>query len=137
MLIYLEAARYKVQSTLAELDGRPTPPHPLANHIQVTRDRQGLQQSILKVPQWASNDAMSNQMQTESPDWTGREAGDGTSVQPDSDFGMSSQRLPIIKLCVILAPSNYLNNIYINIYIQNNLFQRKGLILEKCIILLK
>lgn len=87
MLIYLEAARYKVQSALSELDGRTKPSHPLASHIQVTRDRQGLQQSILKVPQWARNEAIGNQSQPDSPDWTGREAGDGTSVQPDSDFG--------------------------------------------------
>jgi len=49
MLTYLEAMRYKVQGALAELDGRARVGHPLAAHIQVTRDRQGLQQSVLKV----------------------------------------------------------------------------------------
>jgi len=49
MLTYLEAARYKVHSTLAELNGDRRGSHPLASHIQVTRDRQGLQQSVLKV----------------------------------------------------------------------------------------
>lgn len=49
MLTYLEAARYKVQSVLAELEGRPNQTHPLSSHIIVHRDRQGLQQSILKV----------------------------------------------------------------------------------------
>lgn len=49
MLTYLEAARYKVQSALAELEGGPPVSHPLAGHIHVTRDRQGYQQSVLKV----------------------------------------------------------------------------------------
>lgn len=49
MLAYLEAARYKVQSALAEMEGRQKESHPLASHIHITRDRQGLQQSILKV----------------------------------------------------------------------------------------
>lgn len=48
-MTYLEAARYKVHSTLAELNGDRRGSHPLASHIQVTRDRQGLQQSVLKV----------------------------------------------------------------------------------------
>ena len=54
MLTYLEAARYKVQSVLAELEGRPHQPHPLSSHIVVHRDRQGLQQSILKVGEFES-----------------------------------------------------------------------------------
>lgn len=49
MLTYLEGARYKVQSALAELDSRPRNGHPLAPHITITRDKSGLQQSILKV----------------------------------------------------------------------------------------
>ena len=52
MLTYLEAARYKVQNVLAELEGKANQPHPLASHIIVHRDRQGLQQSILKVSQY-------------------------------------------------------------------------------------
>lgn len=87
MLIYLEAARYKVQNALTELDGKPKQFHPLASHIHMTRDRQGLQQSVLRVPYWAKNEAMGDQNNHDSSDWMGREAGDGTSVQPDSDFG--------------------------------------------------
>lgn len=49
MLTYLEAARYKVQNALADIEGQTKISHPLASHIQMTRDRQGLQQSILKV----------------------------------------------------------------------------------------
>lgn len=52
MLTYLEGTRYKIQSTLLELDHKQRGSHPLAPHIQLTRDRNGLQQSILKVPLW-------------------------------------------------------------------------------------
>lgn len=52
MLTYLEGARYKLQSALLELDHKPRGSHPLAPHVQITRDRTGLQQSILKVPMW-------------------------------------------------------------------------------------
>lgn len=52
MLTYLEGTRYKIQSTLLELDHKQRGTHPLAPHIQLTRDRNGLQQSILKVPLW-------------------------------------------------------------------------------------
>jgi hypothetical protein len=85
MLTYLEAMRYKVQSTLAELDGRARFGHPLAAHIQVTRDRQGLQQSVLKVPPWVREESL-DRLAGDSPDWTDRGTADGNSVQPDSDF---------------------------------------------------
>lgn len=49
MLIYFEATRYKVQNALAELDSKPRTGHPLASHITITRDKSGLQQSVLKV----------------------------------------------------------------------------------------
>lgn len=49
MLTYLEGARYKLQNALAELDSRPRTGHPLAPHITITRDKAGLQQSVLKV----------------------------------------------------------------------------------------
>lgn len=49
MLTYLEGARYKVQNALAELDSRPKTGHRLAPHITITRDKSGLQQSVLKV----------------------------------------------------------------------------------------
>lgn len=49
MLLYLEAARYKVGGTLAEVEGSQRTKHPLSEHILVSRDKQGLQQSVLKV----------------------------------------------------------------------------------------
>lgn len=65
MLTYLEGARFKLQSALLELDHKPRGAHPLAAHIQITRDRTGLQQSILKVPQWLRNGDDSDRMNEE------------------------------------------------------------------------
>ncbi|XP_046669260.1 nostrin isoform X2 [Homalodisca vitripennis] len=84
MLAYLEAARYKVQGALAEMEGRNKESHPLASHIHMTRDRQGLQQSILKVPIWVRNDSM--ELPPDNIEWSDRGTADGNSVQPDSDF---------------------------------------------------
>ncbi|CAB3361693.1 Hypothetical predicted protein [Cloeon dipterum] len=98
MLTYLEAARYKVQSTLAELNGDRRSTHPLASHIQVTRDRQGLQQSILKVPPWVREENM------ECPDWPDRGSGDGNSNQPDSDFDEFSSQTSDEKDFAVVMP---------------------------------
>ena len=49
MLTYLEAARYKVGGALSEVEGGKRGKHPLAEYILVSRDKQGLQQSVLKV----------------------------------------------------------------------------------------
>lgn len=35
MLTYLEATRFKMQCTLAELDGHNKPTHPLVAHMEV------------------------------------------------------------------------------------------------------
>ncbi|CAG9813904.1 unnamed protein product [Phaedon cochleariae] len=107
MLTYLEGARYKVQGALAELDSRPRTGHPLAAHITITRDKSGLQQSILKVPQWLrdewcdadkspvsrksvkseqSDNSDPHNNDVDDPDWLDRGAADGNSNQPDSDF---------------------------------------------------
>ncbi|KAH8287651.1 hypothetical protein KR054_011191, partial [Drosophila jambulina] len=66
MLTYLEGARLKLHSALLELDHKPRTTHPLAQHIQITRDRTGLQQSILKVPNWLKNNDKSQQQQQQS-----------------------------------------------------------------------
>ncbi|CAL1287986.1 unnamed protein product [Larinioides sclopetarius] len=51
MLTYLEATRFKMQCTLAELDGRNKPTHPLINHMEI-KNKQGMNQTILKIPHW-------------------------------------------------------------------------------------
>ncbi|XP_016772414.1 nostrin isoform X3 [Apis mellifera] len=101
MLVYLEAARYKVGGTLAEVEGSKRIKHPLAEHILVSRDKQGLQQSVLKIPSWAKNESFEIQddedemdvhlvkdHDTESRHWADRTAGDGNSENPpdEDDF---------------------------------------------------
>ncbi|XP_044726706.1 uncharacterized protein LOC123290551 [Chrysoperla carnea] len=99
MLTYLEGARYKVQNALAEIDNRQRITHPLAAHITITRDKSGLQQSVLKVPPWLREEAMKAlggtqtilpcsepSENTDVSDWIDRGMGDGNSNQPDSDF---------------------------------------------------
>ncbi|KAK4296966.1 hypothetical protein Pmani_030570 [Petrolisthes manimaculis] len=96
MLAYLEAARYKVQSSLDELSNRPKLTHPLAKHIEVHRDKQGLTCSVLKVPPWVRGGgggggnsvdvSPASNSPTGSPNWNDRGTADGNSVQPDSDF---------------------------------------------------
>lgn len=49
MLTYFEAARYKIGNALSEIEGGQRGKHPLAEYILVSRDKQGLQQSVLKV----------------------------------------------------------------------------------------
>ncbi|XP_072931208.1 nostrin [Epargyreus clarus] len=70
MLTYLEAVRYKMTSSLSELDSRPPVQHPLATHIQIIRDKQGLQQSILKVPPWLQSDYQNEVNKNLLPNYT-------------------------------------------------------------------
>ncbi|BES99946.1 Variant SH3 domain [Nesidiocoris tenuis] len=96
MLTYLEAARFKVQRSLAELEGNPVSDHPLAEHLYVSKDRQGFRQTVLKVPPWVHNDSMD--LASDCSDWVDRGTADGNSVQPDSDFDeFSSQGSEDIK----------------------------------------
>ncbi|KAF2354268.1 SH3 domain [Trinorchestia longiramus] len=48
MLAYLEAARHKIQCSLAELEHTPRPSHPVERHVHTSRDKQGMMVSILK-----------------------------------------------------------------------------------------
>ncbi|XP_012064226.1 PREDICTED: uncharacterized protein LOC105627551 [Atta cephalotes] len=101
MLLYLEAARYKVSGTLAEVEGSKRIKHPLSDHILVSRDKQGLQQSVLKIPSWAKNESfevqdsddelelhLTKDQDGETRDWADRTAGDGNSENPpdEDDF---------------------------------------------------
>ncbi|KAG7214179.1 hypothetical protein KM043_001525 [Ampulex compressa] len=101
MLMYLEAAKYKVGGTLAEVEGSKRTKHPLAEHILVSRDKQGLQQSVLKIPSWAKNESfeiqdgqedievcLTKEHDAESRHWADRTAGDGNSENPpeEDDF---------------------------------------------------
>ncbi|XP_050093364.1 nostrin isoform X2 [Anopheles aquasalis] len=86
MLTYLEGARYKLQSALLELDHKPRSSHPLAQHIQITRDRTGLQTSVLKVPLWLKH---------EQDDETGTAQSNGTVACDDETESPATNCLDI------------------------------------------
>ncbi|KAF0297099.1 Nostrin [Amphibalanus amphitrite] len=86
-LAYLEASRFKVQAALAETEGQPRPQHPLSRHIQQLKDRQGMVQSVLRVPNWVNLESSSSSP-NQSPAWSAdrdRGTADGTSQRPPSD----------------------------------------------------
>ncbi|XP_043222080.1 uncharacterized protein LOC122381678 [Amphibalanus amphitrite] len=86
-LAYLEASRFKVQAALAETEGQPRPQHPLSRHIQQLKDRQGMVQSVLRVPNWVNLEP-SDSSPDHSPAWSAdrdRGTADGTSQRPPSD----------------------------------------------------
>ncbi|XP_075535686.1 nostrin isoform X2 [Dermacentor variabilis] len=76
-LAFLEASRHKVQCCLAGLEGQPRPPHPLAPHVEQRRDRQGLAQTVLKIPPWLQRRSSS------AEEWD-RGAADGGAEVPVS-----------------------------------------------------
>lgn len=88
MITYLEGAHIKLQSVLLELDRKPRANHPLSAHIQITRDRSGIQQSVLKVPAWMKNDLGSQVADAEFRENTlerGTNASTTTSTSTESD----------------------------------------------------
>lgn len=87
-LAFLEASRHKVQCCLAGLEGQPRPPHPLAPHLEQRRDRQGLAQTVLKIPPWLQRRSSSVE-DTEAWD---RGAADGGTEAPVACSTESEQR---------------------------------------------
>lgn len=92
MLTYLEGARFKLQSALLELDHKPRGAHPLAPHIQITRDRTGLQQSILKVPIWLKNEDEENKPNADS-ETNGNHDGDEAVAATTNGTGVKNDTL--------------------------------------------
>lgn len=98
MLTYLEATRYKLQCSLANIENRGKPVHPLSSHIEQHKDKQGMLQTILKVPSWVLTDRRNSDQgsqRSDSPEMTDRGAADGTSMLPDcydefSEYSQSS-----------------------------------------------
>ncbi|XP_055528809.1 uncharacterized protein LOC129720926 [Wyeomyia smithii] len=84
MLTYLEGARYKLQSALLELDHKPRSSHPLAQHIQITRDRTGMQTSVLKVPLWLKNEQDDDDGQVSSTNGGSSEVGECVDIRNDT-----------------------------------------------------
>ncbi|XP_026325564.1 nostrin [Hyposmocoma kahamanoa] len=99
MLTYLEAVRYKISTNLNELDNRPTIQHPLAAHIQIIRDKQGTQQSLLKVPPWLQEDYQSEVNKNLQPNYTAlTKSINGVEERRDSIMSRASSKLRIEHL---------------------------------------
>ncbi|XP_064555023.1 nostrin isoform X2 [Drosophila montana] len=105
MLTYLEGARLKLHSALLELDHKPRTTHPLAQHIQITRDRTGLQQSILKVPNWMKNNDKTQNTST----LLSQDNSDATADEEDDYSQLQSQtNSSCANISVVAAPTSAL-----------------------------
>lgn len=109
MLTYLEGARFKLQSALMDIDHKPRGSHPLAPHIQITRDRTGLQQSILKVPLWLKNGEEDHTNQ-EQPHCNGDTVLDEIDRHIDDEYHVDSTNDALIRNLVIHNNNNNLTN---------------------------
>ncbi|XP_037977941.2 nostrin [Plutella xylostella] len=101
MLTYLEAIRCKITTTLNELDNRPPVKHPLSSHIQIIRDKQGLQHSILKVPPWLQTDYQNEVNKNLQPNYAALSksvSGNEEKDRRDSVFSRASSKLRIDHL---------------------------------------
>ncbi|KAF0765003.1 nostrin, partial [Aphis craccivora] len=84
MILYLEAVNYKVVTALATLEGHPpaAASNALSQHIETTRDKNGYQMSVLKMPasvcqkltSTAPIDVLNESM------WSDRGSADGTDI---------------------------------------------------------
>jgi hypothetical protein len=93
MLLYLVASRCKVDNSVSDVEGKQRRNHPITQYMRHQRDKQGLPQTILKVPSWAREDCLvfsspeSTSGGSNSPNWNDRGKADGTSAHHDNDFG--------------------------------------------------
>lgn len=144
MLAYLEGARFKLQSALLELDHKPRGSHPLAPHIQITRDRTGLQQSILRVPLWLKNGEESKSISIS--DNATKDSDEGTSVdyidsrndilikkldknvnrsKSNADYG--SLRHDSISTSITIGASTAANTIMVDSIVLDNMESGRGI----------
>ncbi|VVC41607.1 Hypothetical protein CINCED_3A006964 [Cinara cedri] len=82
MILYLEAVKYKVVTALDVLEGQPpTMSNTLAQHIETTRDKNGHQMSVLKMPAsvYRKLTSSTNPSLNESM-WSDRGSADGTDI---------------------------------------------------------
>merc|ERR1712106_701087 len=95
MMTYLEASRYKAMKVMMDVEGRTRVSHPMSSYIDYGKDKQGLTQSMLKIPHWVRTDPLPPTPEIEflpsGLDWSDRGTADGGS--PDSPTGLRSPHL--------------------------------------------
>ena len=72
MLTYLEATRFKILNVMMDLEGKQRVNHPMAAYLDHAKDKQGMSQSVLRLPTWESQD-----MEQVPFDWEDRGTADG------------------------------------------------------------
>lgn len=72
MLTYLEATRFKILNVMMDLEGKQRVNHPMAAYLDHTKDKQGLLQSVLRIPSWVTPDPDPGPL-----DWEDRGTADG------------------------------------------------------------
>ncbi|XP_050531762.1 nostrin [Daktulosphaira vitifoliae] len=104
MILYLEAVKYKVVTALDVLEGRlPTTSNALSQHIQTSRDKNGYQHSVLKMPSTVCLKLSSAPEESihNGPTWSDRGSADGTDIDDfssdeDNSVDVSSPRCKAI-----------------------------------------
>ena len=80
---------------MMDVEGRPRVSHPMSSYIDYGKDKQGLTQSMLKIPHWVRTDPLPPTPEIEflppGLDWSDRGTADGGS--PDSPTGSRSPHL--------------------------------------------
>jgi len=89
MLTYLEATRFKILNVMLDLEGKQRVSHPMAAYLDNIKDKQGLSQSILRVPSWFVAD--SQQVPLE---WEDRGTADGGAESWSSPANSPHSRSP-------------------------------------------
>ncbi|KAK2702830.1 nostrin-like [Artemia franciscana] len=86
MLAFLEATKVKVSNAVADIENKPKTESPFVKYLEVHKDKQGLIQSVLKLPSWVQDLDSEGESPSgsDSPDFI--DEGTLDEGQPDSDF---------------------------------------------------
>jgi hypothetical protein len=118
MLTYLEATRFKMLNVTMDLEGKQRINHPMAAYLENIKDKQGLFQSILRIPSWVTPDPQPTPPQLEWVDndvivpapltWEDRGTADGRVAgwsPGGSPANRSPQLLTAVGVCSDSSPS--------------------------------
>ncbi|XP_025412380.1 nostrin [Sipha flava] len=102
MILYLEAVNYKVVTALETLEGHPpTVSNTFAQHIETTRDKNGHQMSVLKMPasvcqKLTTTPSAVTTVAAHESMWSDRGSADGTDIDDfssDEDDGADEENV--------------------------------------------
>ncbi len=120
MLTYLEATRFKILNVMMDLEGKQRVNHPMAAYLENIKDKQGMFQSILRIPSWVTPDPQPQPLEWDSAisagepsplpgpaqlTWEDRGTADGR-VAGWSPAGSPSNRSPQLLTAVGVCPDS-------------------------------